>query len=580
MKKIFLFCAAVLVALAVNAQTDFSSPYYCAADNAVLSGTATEHAGKFYLDQSTETHYIAWSDCPVEGIDEGGYTNLVTWTVMATRACYISVSLDLGPVIASNKHIFQVKVLDAEENEIAYLAEPGENADANQVKELNGTVLIPAGGTYTIQLTNHRSFCKGTIKNVILTYAGAAPITDFSTPYSCTADDAVLSGTATEHAGKFYLDQSTETHYIAWSDCPVEGIDEGGYTNLVTWTVMATRACYISVSLDLGPVIASNKHIFQVKVLDAEENEIAYLAEPGENADANQVKELNGTVLIPAGGTYTIQLTNHRSFCKGTIKNVILTYAGAAPTVAIHAAWDWDNDIIFALSKDGKSASATKHLAKGDYEFKMLINGDWRANGYWYKVEGPCGKGGINADGGTNMKLIAYMEGDYTFEWFFENDSINITFPTPKLAAGYYLVGIFGGTEEWGVETLTAAKKFATTKEPGELLLNYTLAADDQIKVVEVNEIDEIIKWFPEGSAPNYTVDAAHAGTRDIYFRPAGNSDAQWQEFGGFIWMGKNDETGINNVEAGEKAVKMIENGQLVIIKNGVKFNAQGTIIR
>ena len=30
----------------------------------------------------------------------------------------------------------------------------------------------------------------------------------------------------------------------------------------------------------------------------------------------------------------------------------------------------------------------------------------------------------------------------------------------------------------------------------------------------------------------------------------------------------------------GVKAVKMIENGQLVIIKNGVKYNAQGTIVK
>ena len=38
--------------------------------------------------------------------------------------------------------------------------------------------------------------------------------------------------------------------------------------------------------------------------------------------------------------------------------------------------------------------------------------------------------------------------------------------------------------------------------------------------------------------------------------------------------------TAIDNAMTAEKAVKTIENGQLVIIKNGVKFNAQGTIVR
>ena len=38
--------------------------------------------------------------------------------------------------------------------------------------------------------------------------------------------------------------------------------------------------------------------------------------------------------------------------------------------------------------------------------------------------------------------------------------------------------------------------------------------------------------------------------------------------------------TGINNTDAELKVVKVIENGQLFIIKNGVKYDAQGTIVR
>jgi hypothetical protein len=38
--------------------------------------------------------------------------------------------------------------------------------------------------------------------------------------------------------------------------------------------------------------------------------------------------------------------------------------------------------------------------------------------------------------------------------------------------------------------------------------------------------------------------------------------------------------TGLNDIEDGVKAVKFIENGQLYIIKNGVKYNAQGAVVR
>ena len=42
----------------------------------------------------------------------------------------------------------------------------------------------------------------------------------------------------------------------------------------------------------------------------------------------------------------------------------------------------------------------------------------------------------------------------------------------------------------------------------------------------------------------------------------------------------KGDTTAVENVEAEAKAVKMMENGQLVIIKNGVKYNALGAELR
>ena len=40
---------------------------------------------------------------------------------------------------------------------------------------------------------------------------------------------------------------------------------------------------------------------------------------------------------------------------------------------------------------------------------------------------------------------------------------------------------------------------------------------------------------------------------------------------------GSDSATAITNTEVEAKAVKVIENGQLVIIKNGVKYNAIGT---
>ena len=293
--------------------TDFSTPYTCTADDATLVG---EISSSFGLNTEADPHYIFWSDRALAD------PSSTTWQIIVTAPCYVSASLDLGPVISSNKHIYEVRIFDADGNEKGLVKEAGESTDANQVKVLDGKILIPAAGSYTIELKNNRDFCKGSVKNVILSYAGAAPITDFSTPYTCTADDATLVGTT---GSSFGLNTEADPHYIFWSDRALAN------PSSTTWAVQATRACYVSVSLDLGPVISSNKHIYEVRVFDADGNEKGLVKEAGESTDANQVKVLDGKILIPEAGNYTIELKNNRDFCKGSVKNVILSYAGAAP---------------------------------------------------------------------------------------------------------------------------------------------------------------------------------------------------------------------------------------------------------
>ena len=325
MKKLFLLIPILALSLAINAQTDFSSPYSCSADDATIGGDAPSN--KVYLNSTADPHQIEWSDVSKD------YTAVISWTVNATRPCYISASLDLGTKVSSNKHIFEVKVLDASGNELGAVEEgPAYTGDGftedSQVKDLSGKILLPAAGNYTVELRNNRDFCKGSIKNVILSYAGAAPVTDFAYPYSCAADAGVISGDAPSN--KVYLNSTADSHQIEWSDVSKD------YTAVISWLVVATRACYISASLDLGTAVSSNKHIFEVKVLDAEGNELGAVeggpAYTGDGfTEASQVKDLSGKILLPATGVYTIELRNNRDFGKGSIKNVILSYAGAAP---------------------------------------------------------------------------------------------------------------------------------------------------------------------------------------------------------------------------------------------------------
>lgn len=183
MKKFFTFFAVMLLATTAWASTDFSTPYSCAADDAVLSGSSALDQTQTYAAPqdnklclvSGDPDYLAWLDV--------SYGNAVaTWTVTTTRGCYVSVSLDLGSV-SSNKHIFEVKILQGSTVKGTIAEGPadesgstdGYNGDYNKVKDLEGTILLPEAGEYTVELRNNRGWGKGAIKNVILTYVADAP---------------------------------------------------------------------------------------------------------------------------------------------------------------------------------------------------------------------------------------------------------------------------------------------------------------------------------------------------------------------------------------------------------------------
>lgn len=595
MKKFLSFFAAMLVAVAVNASTDFAAPgYYCAADDAVITGDAPSN--KVYLDESADPHHIAWSDVSKT------YTAVIKWTVAATRACYISVSLDLGPTISSNKHIFEVKVLNANGDEVGALEEgpayTGDGfTDANTVKALTGKIMIPAPGDYTVELRNNRDFCKGSIKNVILTYAGAAPITDFATPgYSCAADDATLSGTV---SSSFGLNTDGDDHYVFWSDRALSS------PAAASWSLIATRACYITASLDLGPVISSNKHIFEIKVLDAQGEEVGTAAEPGESTEANQVKALTQQILIPEAGSYTIELRNNRDWGKGAVKNVILTYAADAPAeeesqelyLKISSDWSYPAKYAIYYFNDGANGwSDFMTLVEGEDDtyvgsipadfaddniIFVRLNGEattpnW--NDKWSQTVNltiPEGKDFFTVvSGGTgdqcNGTWSKYGEvvpepkfriaGSMSEEWAPSIESFEDSY-TLHLAAGTHRLKVVTLENAWkGYTDLTEANRAAEIFPDQSGNICFVLAAEGDVVVTYTNELYKVEGAFIPAPVQLIGIGGWDAETYAIALTPAEdhltasvtlNLDEWYYEFKMIVagaWLGKENAEGLYNL--------------------------------
>ena len=214
-----------------------------------------------------------------------------------------------------------------------------------------------------------------------------------------------------------------------------------------------------------------------------------------------------------------------------------------------------------------------KALAVGDYLLKITLDGTWQtAKGFDDLTE--KAEGLTKGDNG-NICFTLEEAGDVTVTYTAEAFKVEGNFAgkdVPQLETGFYLVGTLN---DWK----PAAEYHFTGNpdNPAEFMLTVTLAVEDKIKVVNVLD-NNITAWYPAGEGNDYVVDAAHAGEKTIYFNP--DYQEGWAAFGGYFWIDENSGDAINNTAADVKTVKVIRNGQLLIIKGDKTFNAQGAQVK
>ena len=269
------------------------------------------------------------------------------------------------------------------------------------------------------------------------------------------------------------------------------------------------------------------------------------------------------------------------------VATVVGKYIKPFPVMQIAGQWDikeeaWViNDMT--LAADSLTATYEVTLEKGEFEFKLIKDGKWltKANdGQPYGLHRTWpGVAGVVDEATENLKITADVAGKYLFTWTFANDSIGIEFPEkpePTLKDGYYLVGKLNSVGEWSVDDLSDAKLFAVNPDNDkEYQLNYTFAIGDSIKVVEVKE-DEIITWFPAEGA-NYGIDDHHNGATTVYFRPDYEGGDDW--YAKCIYVVPTSTVDIEITNDGVQAIKVLRNGQILIIKGEKTYNALGILV-
>ena len=236
----------------------------------------------------------------------------------------------------------------------------------------------------------------------------------------------------------------------------------------------------------------------------------------------------------------------------------------------------WDNSDVF--TDNGETATLARNINAGTYEFKITIDGDWRSNNTTIKRADSGTEYDFSGNPSNNAKLEADITGDYTFTWTYATKSLEVTFPSADTK--YYLHGSFNEWVDIEMTENAGIMSAAATLEANVNDYRFKIKKVDFLENVTWYGAQDVINMMTKDNCTNWDLD--DTGGFDIYITSDTKGDYKFS----FNPADKKlnviypSGTGINNVEMGEKAVKVIENGQLYIIKNGVKINALGTVVK
>ncbi len=285
------------------------------------------------------------------------------------------------------------------------------------------------------------------------------------------------------------------------------------------------------------------------------------------------------------------------------------------PVVAIAGAmneWSADANILGPEEGDEK-ASAKIALEAQDYNFKVVVDGQWRCyKGQVYDITRENATlPGINEEGGydDNFNLKADVAGEYTFTWIYATNTLEITFPEgpvpPVDEPKFYITGtanLVGEESAWQPNALPVKEESAVLSlEPGAYMMKITLKGNWTEGVLGFDEltgeIPEGVTRGKDGDDNNICFTLAEAGdvtvtytgevftiAGNFYVEPAGDPTVtvigdmtEWAAEIPFI-LSEDKKTATlynDNIKAGTYAFKLKVNGEWR--SNGYTFHRDFT---
>ena len=238
----------------------------------------------------------------------------------------------------------------------------------------------------------------------------------------------------------------------------------------------------------------------------------------------------------------------------------IYSVAGAEALMGAH--WNEKTGNEMTKQDDGtyKLVLEDVTLAVGNYEYKVVIDHKWN-----------------NGEATSNSVLAITEAGKYDITFTYDPATPTTDAQATLKEALVVLpkVELAGGFNGWTATEMTPAEDKLTAS----LSVNIADAGDYEFKMVVASN------WLANGYEYHRGFTGAEGITNNgdnmlLKADVAGDYVFTWTYATNGINITFPSATAIDNAEMGEKAVKRLENGQIFIIKNGVKYNVLGAVIR
>ena len=334
------------------------------------------------------------------------------------------------------------------------------------------------------------------------------------------------------------------------------------------------------------------------------------------------------TLWVDAKGTYTFTWTYATNAFNITFP--------ALPTITVTGTGDFYDqgyDVVLLPAADELTATASYTFDESDkgkwYNFNVVVGSEWRSNAGEFSRSNTSASW-INGTEENSMYFEIDEAGTYTFTWTYVENKLEITFPTPATPAaeeitakvdpdnaGVYYATFFDSANKYalpaGVEAYVAdlsgsnlvltkiAAGGQTIPADNAVILKSTMAnvtltpsdaeavtftANNSLKGVDdETALDDlsltratcyVLSGTNEYGVGFYQINSDNLMAHKAYVPYSSPNPAPRRM--PFIF---DQATGMDNVQGDNvQSTKVVRDGQLVIIRNGVEYNAAGQIVK